>query len=108
MPTDEFTNFRPILNLKFLSKAIEKIVAQQLVDHLELNNLYQPLQSAYKKYHSVETALIKVHNDILRSIDENRAVFLILLDLSAAFDTVNHGILLKRLETVFGFEVQYF
>jgi hypothetical protein len=78
------------------------VVAIQLVEHLESNNLHEILQSAYRKYHSVETALLKVHNDILCSIDNNKSVFLILLDLSAAFDTVNHEILLRRLENVFG------
>ena len=60
------------------------------------------MQSAYKACHSTETALLKVHNDILRSIDRNEAVLLVLLDLSAAFDTVDHCILIKRLHTRLG------
>ena len=102
LTTEEFSSFRPISNLKFLSKAIEKVVSHQLIDHLERNNINVPLQSAYKKNHSVETALLKVQNDILRDIDMNKSVFLVLLDLSAAFDTVNHDILLNRLNTSFG------
>ena len=59
-------------------------------------------QSAYKQYHSAETALIRVHNDILTAIDNRRTVILLLLDLSAAFDTVYHNILLSRLHERFG------
>ncbi len=94
----ELRNYRPVSNLSFLSKLIEKIVAKQFVDHLIKNNLIDPFQSAYKKYHSTETTLLKVQNDILRDIDKKNVSLLILLDLSAAFDTIDHGILLKRLE----------
>jgi hypothetical protein len=60
----EYSNFRPISNLKFLSKIIEKAVATQFMEHLN-NNLEEPLQSAYKRFQSTETALLKVQNDIL-------------------------------------------
>ena len=95
-------NFRPISKLRFPSKGIEKVVASQLVDYLEENNLYETFQSAYKKHHSVETALIRVQNDIVPAIDNHCCVILVLLDLSAAFDTVNHSILLERLVTRYG------
>ena len=65
-------------------------------------NLSDTFQSAYKQYHSTETALIRVHNDILTAIDNRRTVILLLLDLSAAFDTVYHDILLSRLQERFG------
>ena len=68
------------------------------------NKLGEPLQSAYRPLHSTETALLRVKNDILRSIDDHKAVALVLLDLSAAFDTVDHTILIQRLEQVFGLE----
>ena len=106
MSTEEFSSFRPISNLKFIAKAIERVVANQLIDHLERNSLHETFQSAYKKHHSVKTALLRVHNDILRAIDEKRSVFLILLDLSAAFDTVNHSILLDRMFSRFGIKEQ--
>ncbi len=61
------------------------------------NDLYDPMQSAYQKYHSTQTALVKVHNDIMEAIDGGSCVILVLLDLSAAFDTVDHEILLHRL-----------
>ena len=98
----EFKSYRPISNLSFLSKVIEKVVALQLTSYLEDNHLYEPLQSAYKKFHSTETALIKVHNDIATAIDSGHSVILVLLDLSAAFDTVDHTILIRRLSTRFG------
>jgi len=102
LPSDDFSSFRPISNLKFISKVVEKVVATQLVDHLEKNNLHEKFQSAYKKFHSVETALLRVQNDILRSLDNQSAVILVLLDLSAAFDTVDHCILLDRLYNRYG------
>ena len=98
----QFSNYRPVSNLTFLSKAIEKLVANQLIFYVNNNNLNEPLQSAYKQYHSTETALIRVHNDILTAIDKRRTVILLLLDLSAAFDTVDHDILLFRLQQRFG------
>ena len=102
LSTDEFKNFRPVSNLPLVSKLIEKTVAIQLKKYIEINCLGETLQSAYKKFHSTETALLKVHNDILSAVDNNRIVILLLLDLSAAFDTVDHAILLHRLEVRFG------
>ena len=99
----EFKNYRPVSNLSFLSKVIEKAVALQLISYLEDNHPYELLQSAYKKSHSTETALIKVHNDIVTAMDSGHSVILVLLDLSAAFDTVDHRILIRRLSTRFGF-----
>ena len=99
---EEYSNFRPISNLKFLSKIIEKAVASQLMEHLVNNNLEEPLQSAYKRFHSTETALLKVQNDILIAIDNQKCVVLLLLDMSAAFDTVDHEILLERMSKRFG------
>ena len=68
------------------------------------NNLHDPSQSAYKKCHSTETAQLKVNNDILASIDNKYCFILASLDLSAAFDTVDHTILLHRLRNDFGIE----
>ena len=64
---------------------------------MDLNTLADPYQSAYRALHSTESALIKVKNDIMFSLDANRAVLLVLLDLSAAFDTIDHNILISRL-----------
>ena len=93
----QFKNFRPISNLKALSKIIEKSVALQLNNYLMNNNLHENFQSAYKVHHSNETVMAKVQDDILHAIDSNKAVVLLMLDLSAAFDTLSHEILLDRL-----------
>jgi len=85
-----------------MSKIIERVVATRLVKHMMVNNLKEHLQSAYCKFHSTETALLKVQNDILCALDDNKNVFLVLLDLSAAFDTVNHSTLLNRLSSRIG------
>jgi hypothetical protein len=99
---DDLKNYRPISNLSFLSKVIERVVSAQLTSHLATNNLFNINQSAYKKFHSTETALLSVQNDLLISMDKGLTSALLLLDLSAAFDTVDHSILLHRLENWFG------
>ena len=91
-------NFRPISNLTYISKLIERVVAARFNTHMKENNLHEIMQSAYRSGHSTETALLKVKDDILQAIDNHQCVLLILLDLSAAFDTVDHEVLLTRLE----------
>jgi hypothetical protein len=88
--------------LAYLSKLIERVVASRFVAHLQTNNLYEYMQSAYRKYHSTETALLHVQNDILQAIDSHGAAILVLLDLSAAFDTIDHKILLSTLQNEMG------
>jgi hypothetical protein len=95
---ESYQNYRPISNLPFLSKIIEKVIASRLFKHMQLNDLLEKLQSAYKPYHSTETALLRIQNDILRCIDAGSNVALVMLDLSAAFDTVNHSNLLNLLQ----------
>ena len=94
-------NYRPISNLPFLSKLIERAVAIRLKKYLFNNNLNELQLSAYKCDHSTEPALIRVKNDIMMSIDQHKAVVLVLLDLSAAFDTIDHGVLFSRLKVMF-------
>ena len=89
-------------NLKFLSKLVDKSVFVQLNNYLTVNGLHERFQSAYKAHHSTETALLTITDDILLSLDRGDNVFLLLLDLSAAFDTVKHSLLLSRLENSFG------
>ena len=95
-------NYRPISNLSFISKALERVVAAQLQDHLKQNNLSEKFQSGYRPGHSTETALLRVTNDLLMAADSDSPSLLILLDLTAAFDTVDHNILLHRLHSTIG------
>ena len=99
---NEFKNYRPISNLSFLSKILEKIVAKRLNEHIEEQLLSNHVQSAYKRFHSTETALLKIHNDIICNMDNGKVTALTLLDLSAAFDTIDHSTLLERLYGNFG------
>ena len=91
---NEFKNCRPISNLSFLSKILEKIVAKRLNAHMEEHLLSNHVQSAYKRFHSTETALLKIHNDIICNMDNGKVTALTLLDLSAAFDTIDHATLI--------------
>ena len=95
-------SYRPISNLSFVSKIIEKCVAHQLTEHLEQHKLFAKVQSAYRTKHSCETATLKIFNDLLVLTDKRRKAVLLLLDLSAAFDTVPHATLLYRLEHMYG------
>ena len=97
-----FTNLRPISNLSFASKLTEKAVFAQIHKHLTTNKLYPKAQSAYREFHSTETALLRVKNDTLLNMNQQRVTLLVLLDLSAAFDTVDHTILLNCLSRDFG------
>lgn len=99
---EELKNYRPVSNLPFMSKVLEKVVSGRLDEHLESNNLHDTKQSAYRSGHSTETALLQVHNDIVSALDDGCYTVLILLDLSAAFDVIDHKILLDRLEHTFG------
>ena len=99
---ESFQNYRPISNLPFLHKILERAAVLQLQQYLSDNNLHAKAQSAYRQFHSTETALIRVTNDILRAVDQHQEVVLVLLDLSAAFDTIDHQALLQRMECRFG------
>ena len=95
---ENMKNYTPVSNLAYIGKIIEKVVVAQLDAHLTDNDLHEPLQSAYRTGHSTETALLKVSNDILLALDKRQCVYLVLLDLSAAFDTIDHTVFLSRLE----------
>ena len=89
-------NYRPVSNLQFTGKLIECAVTNQLNEHIACNKLMEPMQSAYRSGHSIETALLKVPDDMLRALDNQEIMCLVLLDLSAAFHMVDHGILLRH------------
>ena len=95
-------NYCPVSNLSYLSKLIERTVYNQITTYTESTDNLEKLQSAYHTTGSTETALPKVKTDLLSAIDNREVTCLILLDLSAAFDTVNHTILLNRLKYHFG------
>ena len=94
---DNLSSYRPISNLSFLSKVVERAVAKGYVCHVTTNSLLPSRQSAYRPFHSVETTLVSVHNDLVRATDSVLVTGLVLLDLSSAFDTVDHPILLSTL-----------
>ena len=101
LSTDDLNNFRPISNFNFISKILEKFVASRIQSHLSSNSLSSSFQSAYRIFHSTETTLLKIHNDLIFAMDRGEVTSLILLDLSVAFDTVDHSILLTRLQNWF-------
>ena len=95
-------NFRSVSSLPFVSKILEKVVLTQLRNHLSNNNLLEICQSAYRKGHSTETAVLSVLGGLLVSADERLVSLVAPLDLSAAFDTQDHTLLLQRLQMTYG------
>ena len=98
----DLSNYRPIPNLTCLSKLLERAVHEQITGYLDSHHLLPETQSAYRKNRSTETATIKVMSDAYQAADAGLVTLLGLLDLSAAFDTVDHQILLKRLIHEYG------
>ena len=98
----ELVNYTPVSNLPFLSKILEKVVSSQLYSFLKKNGICEDFQSGFRPYYSTDTALLRVTNDLLLSSDRGCISLLVLLDLSAAFDTIDHNILLHRLENFVG------
>lgn len=86
-----YKNFRPLSNLPFSSKIVEKAVLSQLFPHCEQNAPLPKFQSGFRRFYSIETALPKVQGDIVMSMDHKEVTLLLLLDLTAAFDTIDHG-----------------
>ena len=95
-------NYRPVSNLSYLSKLIERIVCKQLTRYTNSTGQMESYQSAYREHSSTETALLKIKADILDAVDKKEVMCLVMLDLSSAFDTISHELLLKRLKYRFG------
>ena len=94
------SNYRPVSQLSSISKTMERIVARQLIDYIISNSIVDCFQSSYLPNRSTETALNIVFNDIILSMDNKTSCYLVLLDLSSAFDTLNHMILSYRLREI--------
>ena len=95
---ETLNNYRPVSNLTYLHKLIEKSILSQLLPHLTKNKCISKFQSAYRSNHSTETALCRVYNDLLQNIQNSEVCLLIMLDLSAAFDTIDLELLLEDLK----------
>ena len=95
---ESLKNYRPISNTPFLSKILEKVALDQINSYISSNDLHSQYQSGYRKHHSCETAVLKLTDDILKSFRGKKMCCLVLLDMSAAFDTVDHDLLLSTLQ----------
>ena len=102
LPRNDLRNYLPVSGLCFLSKLVERVVAKQLASHINENKLDNRHQSAYKPRHSTETALLSIKNEVHLSPAHDEPTALVLLDLSAAFYTIDHNILLRYLKSWFG------
>ena len=89
-------------NLPFLSKLLERVILEQLTAHISIHSLLPVHQSAFRPHHSTETALLRITTDLLNASDSGLVSALVLLDLSAAFDTIDHHLLIDRLNSTFG------
>ena len=95
-------NYRPVSNLSFWSKVVERCMLHQFIEHCNSYDLIPDFQSAYRKDYSTETALLKMCNDILIGMENQQVMMVAIMDLSAAFDTVDHSIFLDIMSNRFG------
>ena len=102
LPTNHKRVCRKLPTTHNHQSVIERVIAKQLTVYLQENHLHDQFQSAYRQDHSTETALIKVHSDILCAVDRGCVIVLVMLDLTAAFETIGHAILLSQLFHRFG------
>ena len=98
----ELHNYRPVSNLSFLSKILEKAALRQITEYIEANKLLPKYQSAYRKNHGVETATMKMYSDLLNAIDNSQVTIVVMIDLSAVFDTVDIPTVINILQNDFG------
>jgi len=102
LPLDDTASYRPISNLNTISNIMERLALVRLQEHLTHSPNIDDRQSAYVPGRSTETSLLRVLNDLHANNDHGLAALLISLDLSAAFDCIDHTVLLDRLKTDFG------
>ena len=98
----ESSNFRPISNLNNISKLLEQLFLTHFQPHISNSPNFNKLQFAYRKFHSTETSLLNTLDQVYTAADSSQPTVLVSLDLSAAFDTIDHHILLSRLQASFG------
>ena len=103
----EPSNYRPVTNLNSISKILERLVLNRLVSHVTSSTRFDPMQSAYRRFYSTETVLLKITSDIYQAFDHRQSTVLVALDQSAAFDCVDHSTLLARLHSTFGVTVSF-
>ena len=99
---DTPANYRPISNLNMISKILERLILVRFQQHLTSSPSFNSAQSAYRRHHSTEMALLRTMDEVYRAVDRGEATLIVALDISAAFDTIDHTILLKRLNNSFG------
>ena len=98
---DVVSSYWPVSNVSYLFKIIDRVAASHFKSHIQTHNLLPAQQSAHRSFHSIETAVSSIHNDLVRATDNGQVSSLVLLDLSAAFDTVDHEILVSVLSKRF-------
>jgi len=99
LDANDIKKHRPISNLSFVSKLLERHVAADLRRYIDENKLLDPFQCAYRPNHSTKTVLVHIHDVILQTLDRRKGVTFVLLDFTAVFDTVDHAILLKQMRS---------
>ena len=97
--TDDLSNYWPVSNLPFLAKLLEQVAASWITSHVNFNHIVSSHQSAYRRFHSKETVLLRLLSDLTAVV--GNLVLLALLDMSTAFDMVDHRILFERLDKTF-------
>ena len=99
------TNYRPVSNLSFISKIVEKCTLEQFTWHCNKYDLLPSYHSAYRKFHGCETSLVKLVNDLLWAMENKQVTSVVILDLTAAFDTIDHELILHILHNRFAYQV---
>jgi hypothetical protein len=102
LDASEPSSFRPISNLNTISKVLERLVLARIIPHVFASPRFDAVQSAYRRCHSTETALLKITDDIFAGFDDRKSTILVALDQSAAFDCIDHDTLFRRLQHTFG------